>query len=876
MIRRRSRTQETTPELPVISFRDCLAKTYQDKQGLRCPGRTVFEHCQIVGEVARELIKRFAPLLQQRLFPEGSALVAAVHDTGKVSPTFFLKLQQALSQNNPLWQPLMATFKNINESEWGGHAGTSALALEAITHDPFIARIVGQHHGKSPNLGLLQANASILGGEAWQAQRHKLVLALQAAFGEAFPTIREDHQALLLAGLTTVADWIGSGSLFEDPSVAWQPNIAQALDNAGFIIPNVRPGLRFGDIFQDTQGTPYQPNLTQTSLYQHCPGTGVYILEAPMGLGKTEAALYAAYQILARGEANGIYFALPTQLTSNKIYDRFNYYLQTILTEDSPHRQSLLLHGNAWLMTHELGEEGGPGQSWFNSSKRGLLAPFAVGTLDQALMAAMNVRHGFVRAFGLAGKVVILDEVHSYDAYTSVILTELIALLKRLHCTVIILSATLNSAQRTALLGQPTTTLAYPLITAQPGTEPPTEYPVTMMQQRKVAIQLLPMDHQPLLEVVLARAEAGEQVLWIENTVADAQARYLALAARAAECSVACGLLHSRFTLAHRQVNEDKWVNLFGKSGWGERPSQGRILIGTQVLEQSLDIDADLLVTRFAPTDMLFQRLGRLWRHDATPRPTATRCQAWILAPDCHAAEANPRTAFGSTASVYSPYILCRSLQVWQQQAKKGEITLPTDIRPLLEATYRERVEQGAMAQWLYERVNGTRYRQGLNSLRQRARITLVKDGVERKAQTRYSEQESAQLLLLTGLSIDADSKTTHLRFLDGSSLQLPWQQHRLSKTEWRRLAAQVLHHVVTCRQDQRPCAPSRHWCQSVGLGNVLYLGHEEYEDASISVALVSPTDELRAADGNASASSQALAWHYRDDTGLRITTRKE
>jgi CRISPR-associated endonuclease/helicase Cas3 len=136
-----------------------------------------------------------------------------------------------------------------------------------------------------------------------------------------------------------------------------------------------------------------------------------------MGLGKTEAALYAAYQLLAKQKATGIYFALPTQLTSNKIHERVNAFLAKILHTTNSNQNALLLHSNAWLK-RELAVEGNPNGSWFEESKRGILAPFAVGTIDQALMAVMNIKHGFVRAFGLAGKVVILDEVHSYDTYT--------------------------------------------------------------------------------------------------------------------------------------------------------------------------------------------------------------------------------------------------------------------------------------------------------------------------------------------------------------------------------------------------------------------------------------------------------------------------
>uniref|UniRef100_A0A3B0LUS6 CRISPR-associated endonuclease/helicase Cas3 n=1 Tax=Arsenophonus endosymbiont of Trialeurodes vaporariorum TaxID=235567 RepID=A0A3B0LUS6_9GAMM len=235
----------------------------------------------------------------------------------------------------------------------------------------------------------------------------------------------------------------------------------------------------------------------------------------------------------------------------------------------------------------------------------------------------------------------------------------MITQLRSLDCTLIILSATLTSSRRTKLLGKSTATEAYPLITAWQGssTQPLQEYPVAISQQQQVNIEIMPMEHQSVLEEVLARAELGEQVLWIENTVAEAQERYFEFAARAQELGIACGLLHSRFTYMHRQNNEQHWVHHYGKSGWDERIKHGRILIGTQVLEQSLDIDADLLVTRFAPSDMLLQRLGRLWRHQATPRPAGARCQAWILAPEYQAAEANPRTAFGATASVYNPYI---------------------------------------------------------------------------------------------------------------------------------------------------------------------------------------------------------------------------
>jgi CRISPR-associated endonuclease/helicase Cas3 len=316
------------------------------------------------------------------------------------------------------------------------------------------------------------------------------------------------------------------------------------MDNAGFVSTALKQDLGFADIFD------FSPRDVQQCFIEQVTQPGVYVLEAPMGVGKTEAALYAAYRMLASGQATGLYFALPTQLTSDKIHERVEKFLKQILESDSAHQQPLLLHGNAWLKA-ELGKEGNPGGSWFQASKRGILAPFAVGTIDQALMAVMNVKHGFVRTFGLVGKVVILDEVHSYDSYTGTILDELVKALRQLHCTVIILSATLTEQKRSTLLNSPSTNKDYPLISAAPNNGDVTEQSVLKINDAVVGVQII-QDEGSAIDEALQRAEQGQQVLWVENTVADAQ-RIYGLLARV-ECSpkVEYGLLHSRFLKTDR------------------------------------------------------------------------------------------------------------------------------------------------------------------------------------------------------------------------------------------------------------------------------------------------------------------------------------
>ncbi|MGR3219464.1 MAG: CRISPR-associated helicase Cas3', partial [Candidatus Anammoxibacter sp.] len=554
------------------------------------------------------------------------------------------------------------------------------------------------------------------------------------------------------------------------------------------------------------------------------------------------AALYAAYKALEDGRATGIYFALPTQLTSDKIYDRVNQFLSRILDEEDPNRYSLLLHGSAWLRDTELGEDGAPGHSWFNSSKRGLLAPFAVGTIDQALMAVMNVKHGFVRTFGLAGKVVILDEVHSYDSYTGTILKELVCSLRELHCTVIILSATLTDKQRHSIVGtsfnnvDPENNIsAYPLITKYPKNGEAQEREVERLEDFQVSIYIPDNDDKAVDEVLL-RAERGEQVLWIENTVNEAQQLYRFLAAKSREMGLDCGLLHARFLKVDRQKKEDKWVGLFGKAGSGSRQEKGRILVGTQVLEQSLDIDSDFLVTRLCPTDMLFQRLGRLWRHPKNDsiRPGEARREAWILSPCLKDAIQNQNN-FGKSFKVYSPYILCRTLEVWQNVLS---VKLPAEIRPLLEATYVERCEDGNMGR--YKQETGKK-REALSRLALTGISRGGKTIPESKASTRYSDTESVEVLLIKKQR-QADDGIL-LRLLDNTELLLP---KYVNAAERRKIASVLLRNTVMVPVY---CAPVALTKQIEWLRDYVYLG--DYEESPFRAAMVLKSDEVQGIGGS-------------------------
>ncbi|MDX1348092.1 MAG: CRISPR-associated helicase Cas3' [Thiomicrorhabdus chilensis] len=816
----------------------CLAKTWKQADGRVLKGRDVYSHCLIVGQVGQVLVEKMPAWLREAFFPSGSALVVACHDDGKVSPTFQRKIYSNLTQTPiEIWSVIQDATLDENKL-WGGHAGVSQVTLEAIKAGKCIPEIAGQHHGWSPNIGARQARSEVFGGETWLAQRIILIEDLKQALNQDFPVIESDLQAKVIAGLTTVADWIGSGSLFDNPMEDWHPKIQQAIEDAGFIQPKIQSQLTFEEIFG------FLPREAQSQLFELASQPGVYVLEAPMGLGKTEAALYAAYRLLEQGKATGLYFALPTQLTSEKIHERVSQFLQAILEKNSFHASPILLHGQAWLK-QQMGEDAAPGGEWFSQGKKGILAPFAVGTIDQALMAVLHVKHGFVRTFGLAGKVVILDEVHTYDAYTGTVMDELVAALRKLHCTVIILSATLTQERRQALLKTPVEEEAYPLISGL-SNNTLKEIAIEPTEKKMVAIKI-ESNSDVAIEEALTRAEQGQQILWIENTVAQAQERFLTLSARASGLGIETGLLHSRFTQTHRQINEEKWVTLFGKAGWPQRKQTGRILVGTQVLEQSLDIDADILITRLAPTDMILQRLGRLWRHENPHRHSNAKQEAWIIAPDLQAAIENPDKHFGNSAKVYSPYVLCRTLEVWQTQDQVG---LPHDIRALIEATYQKRTESGKLATYLHDIQ---KKRNTLRSLALQGMSAIGRAKPDEAVTTRYSDQETVEVLLFRQIELNQihqKQKGTWLTFSDNHREFYPHNGRAFGHQKWRELSAKLQMNLVKVASHT---APNSVLQSSLGwLKDYIYLGHpDENTDAKVRVALIRDDDQLCALDGN-------------------------
>jgi CRISPR-associated endonuclease/helicase Cas3 len=261
------------------------------------------------------------------------------------------------------------------------------------------------------------------------------------------------------------------------------------------------------------------------------------------------------------------------------------------------------------------------------------------------------------------------------------------------------------------------------------------------------------------------------------------------------------------------------------------------------VLEQSLDIDADFLVTRIAPTDMLLQRLGRLWRHEETSRPPAARREAWILAPELAAAVSAPEKNFGATAKVYAPYVLFRSLEVWQGIT---QIDLPGQIRDLIEETYRSRADESEELRKFLHQLEKER-----DKLQRLALLGLSQAGTtlpEEKAQTRHSEQETTEVLLIRAYQLDQKKQGACATLLSGERLFVPYNGRSLTRRKWREITATLMQNTVRVTDYLAPRAISKNHLQ--WLGDYFYLGRPEYDESTLlRVALVDESGELTALD---------------------------
>ncbi len=612
-------------------------------------------------------------------------LICALHDIGKATPEFQRKCPQLAA---PLADSLPIRLRASDPDKKWHHTRSGAWLLMnllntespelAASRAPWAESIILGHHGKIIDLPHSRPSRQQRAEQEWEPTQKALVDLIVRETGIPLSVLitqtpPSPSLQLQLCGYVVMADWIASSSEFpgiglrsEDAEEARQ-RARQAWQHLGFT-SGWQPSELASDLaaFRDQFGfdpRPLQQLAAEAAL--DMPKPGLIIIEAPMGEGKTEAGEFASEILARRFGCDGFVFAMPTQGTTDTMYERVAEWNKRL----RPDMPVALLHGKAMLNEHWLkvlhqdaaelsdiyddDDVYGPSSqqttrqpcvpaAWLLGRHRQLLSPLIVGTVDQVLRAAVRSKYVMLRHAGLAGKVLIIDEVHSYDVYMSVFLHELLRWCAGAGIPVILMSATLPPDLRDGLIAAYTPGHAaiepsdrYPIITSvSPDGTVSQRSCLPFRQDSAISVEVLsaddPGDLTPLVDNIDQESSQGGCLLVIVNTVRRAQQVYQQLQER----GIPTRILHGRLATGARADRTADLVDLLGKDRHrGSGRPERLVVVATQIAEQSFDVDADLLFTDLAPADLLLQRIGRLHRHDRPEedRPLSMRTPRAII-----------------------------------------------------------------------------------------------------------------------------------------------------------------------------------------------------------------------------------------------------
>ncbi|MEE3504180.1 CRISPR-associated helicase Cas3' [Acidiphilium acidophilum] len=690
-------------------------------------------HMLDVAAVALVWLDHMQPLIpglpNATCYHSSIAMLIALHDIGKFSRPFQGKRKER-------WPSVLGPYVKPAATPFHDSAGFTMLAdllypsLDAllpgwdIGDTCIVLRAVCGHHGSPPETAVNMREAVC---RPCRAAATALIDDLYRLFQPAgLPAMTEADTIAFgwwLAGLTVLADWIGSNETWfefapdcaslDDYWLIARERAAQAVEQAGILPISAQADFSIAALLPEKAvATPMQDCAASLDLGA-ATSPVLVIIEDQTGSGKTEAALLLAQRIMTEKSARGLFIALPTMATANALHERLGKTYTKLFATGGAAPSLVLAHGRRLLndrfqeamrahaerqvatpATGSDADETATAQcaGWIaEDRRRAFLADCGVGTIDQALHAVLPTRHAPLRLFGLRDRVLIIDEAHAYDTYMKKELFRLIEFQARLGGSTIILSATLPAAKRQEFLtvfakaaGGGKTIIHrsdYPLVTtatAQAMVETPCE--PRKMLARRIEVERLETAEAAVDHISAAPRDAA--IAWIRNTVDDAVAAKAMLAAR----GIAATLFHARFAMGDRLATEAKVQDWFGKDSTGA--ARAHIVIGTQVMEQSLDIDVDLMITDLAPVDLLLQRAGRLWRHQRS-HPSVDTPRLLILSPEPVAEPAADwlRDMRGTEAVYRDPALLWRSARTI---FASDVLHLPEHVRGLVEAAYAE------------------------------------------------------------------------------------------------------------------------------------------------------------------------------------------
>lgn len=831
-----------------IAYFSYWGKTQQE--GLQVCCHLLPFHCLDVAAVGQVLLAQHPRLrrhlaglsgLEETTFSRWMVFFLALHDLGKFADSFQQLAPAAVAQLGR--EPRPRNYGKRHDT-LGYHIWTDVVRpllagegmIPATTRrrglpggtalDQWLRAVTG-HHGMPPEAtdfllrDHIEMDQDAEAACAFVTDLHMLLL--DGAPLPVLDAVRMKHAAWWLTGFTVLCDWLGSSRPADSFSSrprpladywqAVQPWAATLVEQVGLLPDKPSASFRLADCLSRNVSADIHPTPLQAQAVSLPLGAGphLFILEDVTGSGKTEAALLLAHRLMAAGWANGIYFALPTMATSNAMYERLRDSYRRLYVDGS--NPSLVLAHSASRLSdsfmHSLVKpaEDGYGDKTLSASahcnawladnrKKALLAEMGVGTIDQALLAILPARHQSLRLLGLLDKVLLVDEVHACDAYMHTLLCELLRAHASAGGSAILLSATLSRAQRQGLCEafaaghaarqpelQKTGLDDYPLLTHIHATDT-REYRIGTRDivRRRVGVEILDSESEVLAKIIAA-VVAGQCVCWIRNTVNDSRCALELL--RENLPLETLDLFHARFALADRLEIEQRVLHNFGPASTPDT-RRGKVLVATQVVEQSLDLDFDLMVTDLAPIDLIIQRAGRLQRHrrdregrriddpDQRGEPRLLiQAPPWSESP----AEDWLRAALPGTAAVYRQ----QDAQLWlglRLLRENSGFRMPEDARRLIEGVYGEAAAEDRLAG-----LSATLFDAEGKNLAEAAQAELnalrLEDGYSREGVNRWWDEA------MTPTRLGDPTTTVYLARWTGGRLR-PWideGEHRWSRS---------------------------------------------------------------------------------------------
>lgn len=634
-------------------------------------------------------------------------LIALLHDIGKITPAFQSRITLSIENHTEMLLNNGLKVSDIPKPSESPHNIAGQVILEELGFPKEISVIVGSHHGRASydyENQLASHSSNYFGRRSEQEQKWRALwtewvnYSLQKNGWHSVSELPKPNVKIqmIITGLLIMSDWVASNpNYFPYIDVNGRISDGECNDRAEYAwnrlnLPDrweAQPVYNLTEFFK--KRFRYSPNNVQLAFMEAVSENfqeGIYILEAPMGIGKTESALSAGEILASKFGSGGIYFGLPTQATANGIFGRIRDWAKGCDTENHTIR---LAHGMTGLngeyremfrgKAEDSGDDGVIVHEWFEGKKKALLADFVIATVDQFLLASLKQRHVMLRHLGLSGKVVIIDECHAYDAYMNVYLDRTLTWMGEYKVPVIILSATLPPQRRTELIKaylnqkndimiSDENSLAYPVITWTSGNDVIQRAVDSGIPDRHITVT--ETDESALIPLLSEKLSDGGCCAVIVNTVGYAQQISGKISAEMPDFNVIC--FHSRFTASDRADIEKRLLALTGKNSSTDERNK-LIVVGTQVIEQSLDLDFDFMITEICPVDLLLQRSGRLHRHEKRMRPCRLEKAELVIL----------RPTESKSGIIYSEWILKRT-----EKYLPKELVIPKCIPYLVSKVY--------------------------------------------------------------------------------------------------------------------------------------------------------------------------------------------